>query len=61
MIVKKQIYANRCLETRPHINSIKYQLSQYYKAEKLIHTNNGRLTNFDAKWDIIQNCFENFN
>ena len=58
MIVRKQIYSIRCLKNKLNIFVIKYHLTQYYKAEKLIACKNGNLTNFNSKWEIVQECFE---
>ena len=57
MIVKKQIHTIRCLKTRPNFNSIKYHITQYYKAEEKIALKNNHLTHFLAKWDPVINCF----
>ena len=49
MIVKKQIHTIRCLKTRPNFNSIKYHITQYYKAEEKIALKNNHLTHFLPK------------
>ena len=58
MIVKKQIYTIRSLNSNLHFNVIKHHLSQYYMAEKSIAIKNNSIARFSAKWEIVQQCFE---
>ena len=57
MIITKYIYDCRCLNTTPNIFLLKYKISQYYTAEKLIAEQNNSLRKIVSKWEIVSNCF----